>query len=123
MLGERFMREHYNEEQVIVAQEEPGDRFYVIESGQVEVVVKGAHEPARLSLLGPGDFFGEMALMSEQPRSASVIATRPTTVFSLARTDFQTLMEGNASIRIAVEDIVSARRSALNLQGKLIIDS
>ncbi len=59
---------------------EPGDAAYIIQSGQCEAV-KGEGESRRvLRRMGPGEVFGEMAILSPGPRTASVVTTQPTTV-------------------------------------------
>jgi CRP-like cAMP-binding protein len=68
----------------VVRQGEKGIGFYVILDGHVQVR-KGAKTVARL---GPGDFFGELALFEERPRSADVVTTEPTTVVVLSRWEF-----------------------------------
>jgi CRP/FNR family transcriptional regulator, cyclic AMP receptor protein len=68
----------------IVKQGEKGIGFYLILDGGVEVRGKGR----RLATLKSGDFFGEMALFEQQPRSADVIATRPTRCLVLSRWEF-----------------------------------
>ncbi|MCZ6781265.1 MAG: cyclic nucleotide-binding domain-containing protein, partial [Nitrospirae bacterium] len=72
----RFARDRsYPKNSVIVFEEDPGDSLYVVMSGQVKVVLIG--EDGReviLSTPSKGDFFGEMSLIDDQPRSAHVIA-------------------------------------------------
>jgi CRP/FNR family transcriptional regulator, cyclic AMP receptor protein len=69
---------------VVVSQGEKGIGFYVIFEGRVRVR-KGSKTVAQL---GPGDFFGELALFDDRPRSADVVATEPTTVAVLSRWEF-----------------------------------
>ncbi len=68
----------------IVTQGERGDTFYVIASGEVEVVENGAFKRN----MGPGEGFGEIALLREVPRTATVRATRPTCLLALDRRSF-----------------------------------
>jgi CRP-like cAMP-binding protein len=68
----------------VVRQGEKGIGFYVILDGQVQVR-KGGKTVAKL---GAGDFFGELALFEERPRSADVVTTEPTTVVVLSRWEF-----------------------------------
>ncbi|MGA8543569.1 MAG: cyclic nucleotide-binding domain-containing protein [Thermoplasmata archaeon] len=68
----------------VVKRGEKGIGFYVILDGRVQVK-KGSTNIARL---GPGDFFGEMALYDDRPRSADVVTTEPTTVVVLSRWEF-----------------------------------
>ncbi len=68
----------------VVKRGEKGIGFYVILSGGVQVR-KGSTALARL---GPGDFFGELALFDDRPRSADVVTTEPTTVVVLSRWEF-----------------------------------
>lgn len=70
---------------VVVRQGRPGDCMYFVAEGEVEVIVEP--QPVRL---GPGSFFGEIALIERGPRTASVITTAPTTLLSLDVTDFRT---------------------------------
>jgi signal transduction histidine kinase len=79
------------------------DRFYIILDGQVEVWKNYEDpKPDLLGTHGPGHFFGEMALVDELPRSATVIATAPTTVLFLYRNDFHELIRTNSSIALSV---------------------
>jgi putative peptide zinc metalloprotease protein len=68
----------------IVTEGEPGDRFYIIESGQVEVVKGGT----RVAILGADDTFGETALVEDCPRTATVRALTPVSLYSMGRETF-----------------------------------
>jgi CRP-like cAMP-binding protein len=75
---------------VIVAQDEPGDALYVIAQGRVKVALFGENgRELTLSLLGPGDFFGEMALLDSRPRSANVVAVDDAMVLAFTRDAFR----------------------------------
>jgi CRP-like cAMP-binding protein len=77
--------------EVVVSADEPGDALYVLAQGKVKVVLYG--ESGREVILhvfkAPGDFFGEMSLLDDEPRSATVIADAPSTLLVLSRAAFQ----------------------------------
>jgi CRP-like cAMP-binding protein len=73
---------------VVVSQDEPGDALFVILSGRVKVVIFGENgREVTLSLLRPGDAFGEISLFDGEPRSANCIAIEPTSMLVLSRDD------------------------------------
>lgn len=72
----------------IIRQGEPGDRFYVLRSGRVEVERDGQI----LAELGPGEAFGEIALLLDVPRTATVTALQPTTLLALEAGDFRDVL-------------------------------
>lgn len=76
---------------VIVSQDDPGDALFVLVSGRVKIVLYG--DSGREIILSmfktPGDFFGEMSLLDDQPRSATVIAADRSRLLVLSRRDFQ----------------------------------
>ena len=78
--------------EVIVREGEPADKFFIIVDGEVEVLrdVEGGTET--IETLGPGHFFGEIAILRDVPRAATVRATRPTTLMWLDRDTFRTLV-------------------------------
>lgn len=89
---------------VVFSEGDAGDRFYVIESGAVEVSVGG--ESVRT--LGPGDFFGEIALLSDVPRTATITALSDVTVRTLERDEFLRAVTGHGEATEAA-GVVAAR--------------
>jgi CRP/FNR family cyclic AMP-dependent transcriptional regulator len=72
----------------VVSQDEPGDSMFVIMSGRIKVVIFGENgREVTLSILRPGDSFGEMSLFDGENRSANCIALEPTTLLVLGRED------------------------------------
>jgi CRP/FNR family transcriptional regulator, cyclic AMP receptor protein len=82
----------------IVRQGEVGTGFFLILSGAARVVRDG-EEIARL---GPGEFFGELSLLDQQPRVATVIADGPTACLAIASWDFERLLEEQPRLAIAL---------------------
>ncbi len=89
----------------ILAVGETGDAVYFIASGAVEVI-----RPERRVTLGSGDFFGEMALITGQPRQADVVALTYCQLLVLRRSDFQRFMDGNPDAREKISSVAEARR-------------
>lgn len=91
-----------------VTQGAVGDRFYVIRSGRATVEVDGA----QTGTLGPGDFFGEIALLHDVPRTATVRALDELELYALERVEFLAAVTGYAPSRAAADSIVAARLPA-----------
>jgi len=94
-LAENFTQRTFREGTELTAEGQGGVGFFVIESGQALVTVDG-HERATL---GPGDYFGEMALLSDQPRNATVRSLTPCVCLSLARDLFDRLLTREPELR------------------------
>ena len=111
--------QHYQKGSSIVKQGEPADAFYIIKSGKVNVLldIKGkASLP--IAKLGPQEGFGEMALLTDSPRTASVVAATEVDVWRLTRKGFDVLLEENLSLGLYFSRIVTERLKAL--QEKII---
>jgi hypothetical protein len=93
----------------IVREGEPGDRFYVVASGEVEVAADG--KPLRT--LGPGEYFGEIALLRPVPRTATVIARADAELLTLDRDEFVAAVTGHPESRDAADAVIGARLGTL----------
>ncbi len=95
--------------QFIVRQGQVGTGLYVILSGSVKVL-RGADELARL---GKGEFFGELSVIDQRPRNASVEAAEPTEVLALASWDLLALLERDPQLALnLIKELVARVRSA-----------
>jgi CRP/FNR family transcriptional regulator, cyclic AMP receptor protein len=108
-------RRHAKDDVVFHA-DESGDIFCLIREGRVKVtMISPEGKEIILSMLGPGDFFGEMALLDDEPRSATVVATEPLELMTIWRSDFLQILSENFSITRKVLAELSRRlRSASN---------
>jgi len=95
--------------EVIVRQGEPGDRFYIVEDGEVEVHVDD-RPPQRL---GPGDYFGEIALLQDVLRTATVVAATDVNLLTLERDVFVTSVTGHPASAEAAHAVIANRLASL----------
>jgi MFS family permease len=93
----------------VVREGEPGDRFYVVDDGELAVTAAG--RPLRR--LGPGDHFGEIALLRSVPRTATVTASAPVKVFALDRDAFVGVVTGHAESAAAADAVIATRLGSL----------
>ncbi|MGC9393228.1 MAG: cyclic nucleotide-binding domain-containing protein [Anaerolineae bacterium] len=111
-VGKRFVERTYDPGETIVTQGKGGEGFFVIIEGQVEVIREQLDGTGvTLHELEVGDFFGEMALLTERLRTASVVATEPTCCLVLTRWDFLGLLREDADMAVAVLQELAARFS------------
>jgi MFS family permease len=89
---------------VVIRTGEPGDRFYIVGDGELDIDAGGAHTTARR-----GDYFGEIALLRNVPRTATVVATTESHLFALQREDFLATVTGHPVAHAAGEDVAATR--------------
>ena len=89
--------------EVVIRTGEPGDRFYMVADGALDVT-NGVSATVRR-----GDFFGELALLRDIPRTATVIATKRSRLYALEREDFLAAVTGHSGVRAAGEAVVEER--------------
>jgi CRP-like cAMP-binding protein len=110
-------RRRYAKDAVVFFENEEGDFFFMIVEGRIKVTILGDDgREVILSILGIGDFFGEMALLDNEPRSATAIAIEDSELVSLHRHDFQSVLADNRSIMSALIKILAARIRKANHQ-------
>jgi CRP-like cAMP-binding protein len=94
---------------ILVREGEPGDRFYLLARGEVEALVDGRVTRT----MAAGDYFGEIALLRDVPRTASVRARTPVEVYALDREEFVAAVTGHEMSAEAVEAVITARLGRL----------
>jgi CRP-like cAMP-binding protein len=104
-LAHELIPVHVSAGDVVVREGEAGDRFYVVRSGELEVSVDG--KPVRR--LGPGDHFGEIALLRDVPRTATVEALADVDLYALERDEFIGSVTGHAPSAEAADAVVMQR--------------
>ncbi|HKJ82754.1 MAG TPA: cyclic nucleotide-binding domain-containing protein [Mariprofundaceae bacterium] len=105
-LADRFHLKTFNDGEEIVREGEPGDTFYLIRSGHVDVATSSMMskgDQVELDRMGEGDFFGEVSLLTDKPRTATVRAHGLTELMELTRTDFDEIVRQYPSVRKVVE--------------------
>lgn len=104
-IAARLIPLHLDPGAVIVRQGDTGDRFYIVVEGQLDVSQDGQD----VTQLGPGDYFGEIALLRDVPRTATVRTRTPVVLYALDRDDFLSAVTGHPQSSDAAESVVSAR--------------
>ncbi len=101
----------------VVRQDEPGDALYIVSKGRFDVVVGDGEAERHVNTLGDGDYFGEMAVLTGEPRTATVRAATASELYRLDREAFAALLAREPAVRAGVEQTVAARRAALAAAG------
>ena len=107
----------YAKDDVIFHADEMGDVFCVIREGKVKItMISPEGKEIILTMMGPGEFFGEMALIDDAPRSATVVALEPLEVVTIWRTDFLQILQDNFSITKKLLSELSKRVRKMSLR-------
>jgi CRP-like cAMP-binding protein len=91
--------------ETVFRQGDHGDRFYIVDAGEVEIEVDGREA----NVLGPNDYFGEIALLRDIPRTATARARTAAALYALERDAFLTAVTGHDASSEVAEGIVVAR--------------
>jgi CRP/FNR family cyclic AMP-dependent transcriptional regulator len=116
-LANRLVERKFNSGQIIFHMGDPAGLLYIITMGKVKIsyVSSDGHE-AVLAILGEGDFFGELALLDDSPRSASAEAIEPTQTLTLHRDEFLGFIDSNPAFSRQVLNVLARRIRHLNNQ-------
>jgi CRP/FNR family transcriptional regulator, cyclic AMP receptor protein len=99
----------YKKGDIIFCEYEPGDSFYLIQTGRVQIVKIMDDIEKIIDILNPGEIFGEMAILEEAPRSASAIALDAVKMLAFTRENFEVLMMGNPQIALKLLKLFTKR--------------
>ena len=111
----RLASEYYDAGETVFEEGEPGDRFYLIARGRVQVVGPTADGTEHvLEVLNDGDHFGEMALLQDRPRTATIRTVTPSVFLTMGRDDFLKLVATTPEMARMLEQRIA--RSELNLE-------
>jgi predicted acylesterase/phospholipase RssA/CRP-like cAMP-binding protein len=112
-IAARLQKRRFTHGQVIFSENSLGHTMYLIESGQVQVsVAQGEGQPEKvINYLGPGNFFGEMALLLNQRRSATLTVTLDAELWALRKTDLDELLVDHPEIAVQITRELSRRLS------------
>jgi CRP-like cAMP-binding protein len=94
---------------IIFCEYEPGDNFYLIQSGRVQIVKILGDIEKNIDILQPGEIFGEMAILEEAPRSATAVAIDKVKALEFNRQNFEILMKGNPQIALKLLKLFTKR--------------
>lgn len=112
-LAGRLVPLRLGEDEIVVREGEPGDRFYIVAEGTVSVSEYGRP----IAELGAGGYFGEIALIRDVPRTATVTTKTPVVLYALDRDDFLATVTSHAPSAEAAEEVVSSRLAGIPIAG------
>ena len=124
-LGNRLKERVYPPNTAIVREGSPGDAMFIIKDGKVDIRKREQSMGIDMTIasLDGGACFGEMALLTGNPRSATVMAIQATSVFVLEKKDFESLLKEHPNISMSLNKIVAERIEAQNVQKGMGIKS
>ena len=108
-IAQRLLLRHVPAREMVFAEGSAGDAFYMVESGEVQILSSASEGQRVLATLREGEYFGEMALLTGKSRPTGARAVRDTNVWMLYRTDFEELLIRHPSISLALNRALSQR--------------
>ena len=105
-LGSVGQEKAYKKDELVFDEDSKGDSMYILKSGAVKILKKVKNQENTIAVLNPGEFFGEMALLDGQPRSAAVKATADSDVFVVTLEGYQQLRKEKPHTALKLMDII-----------------
>ncbi len=106
---------------VLFREGDPGEEMYVIQTGRVQLTRRVRGREAHLATLPPGEFFGEMAIVNNRPRSATAIVTDEAQLLVIDGRTFEAMVRGNAEIALRFIKKLAARLAQANSQVEVLL--
>jgi NTE family protein len=116
LITEKLQVVTFPKDTVIFNIDDPGDCLYIIKSGEVKVIAGVGDQGEVLAYLTRGNYFGEMALLTGEPRSASVVTQMDSELFVLTKEDFDDLLKKHPSIALTLSHVLSQRLRDLSIK-------
>jgi CRP-like cAMP-binding protein len=114
-VGRLLKEQRFAENQLIFSQGDRGDALYIVTEGRVRIATTDASGREKvLAFYGPGEFFGDMAVLTGAPRSATAQASTDVRVMQLRKDDFDRLAADNVGIMKAMLRVMVERQTAMN---------
>ena len=98
-VADQMVLEKHSAGSVVIRQGDPGDKFYLIKQGTVDVIVGQGASARTVATLGRGEFFGEVALLTGEPRNANVVTKEASEFYTLDKEHFQAVIAASASFQ------------------------
>lgn len=109
----------YDKGETVFSQGQKGDAFYIVYRGSVEIRLRQWLVLSKtVATMKPGDFLGEIALISDEPRTATVVCAEPTLMFTLIAEDFKFVLHENPAAAEEMRKIAARRKFASIHQAK-----
>jgi CRP-like cAMP-binding protein len=105
---------HYSAGERIIEEGAAGDSFFLVDRGEVRVLRRMGGSPREIARLGEGECFGEMAMLTGQERTATVVAASDVDVFMIDKAGFQDILAGNPDVAVDISELLAQRRAALH---------
>jgi putative ABC transport system ATP-binding protein len=96
--------------QQVIRQGEPGELFYLIRNGSVDVLIDDGRQEKKVAELKQGQFFGEAALITDEPRNATIVAKEKTIFYALGKDDFRRVLETSATFEEELRQSLFSRK-------------
>jgi CRP/FNR family transcriptional regulator, cyclic AMP receptor protein len=105
---------HVKKGAVIFRQGDPGHEMFVVSRGRVRLAIGGVGHEKEIAVIGPGEFFGELSLLSDEPRSASAEAMEDSTLLAIGRDVFAMMVQDDLDIVFRMMNIQGQRLRQTN---------
>ncbi|MDP8262958.1 MAG: cyclic nucleotide-binding domain-containing protein [Candidatus Ancaeobacter aquaticus] len=105
--------ESYAKDTLLFKESDFGDKFYVIVSGVVELIKKEGEQDKKIAELSSGEYFGEMAILTEDGRSLTAVVSEPVLLLTINRDDFKSIIDEIPSLSFQIFKVLSDRIKSL----------
>ncbi len=109
-VADKMLVEESGPGETVIRQGDPGELFYLIRSGGADVVVQDAKGKRTVAKLGEGDYFGEAALITDEPRNATIVTREPSVFYTLGKEDFRAVLDASHSFEEELRKALFSRQ-------------